>query len=300
MERSGTDARVWTKWIFCGPVSDMTRDLFCRYIWQSLLVLVFVSLTAWISTAGAPAQMAPQSTEEGHHLFESSCAGCHGLDGRGGERGPDISTRPQVVQLSDRELLDILRGGRPTAGMPPFEFLGNAKLNGLLAYLRSLQGKGSAASLPGDPQAGKTLFFGKARCSECHMVQGTGGFLGRDLSLYGAALSPKDIHTDIVQSGNNPTKANKTAIITMRDSQKFTGVIRNEDNFSIQLQSFDGTFHFLTRADVAHLDFLPEPIMPANYDKTLTPAELNDLVSYLATVSKIDRNKKNSNEEEDN
>jgi cytochrome c oxidase cbb3-type subunit III len=206
------------------------------------------------------------------------------LDGRGGERAPDIATRPQIVQLSDTELLDILQGGRPAAGMPPFDSFGTAKLNQLVAYLRTLQGKGAVAALSGDPRNGKSLFFGKARCSECHTMQGSGGFLGRDLSTYGAT-SPSEIRSGILHP-DPANKANKTAVITMRDSQTFTGVIRNEDNFSIQLQSMEGTFHFLTRSEVAKIEFLPQPIMPTDYATTLKPAELDDLVSFLISASK--------------
>ena len=240
-----------------------------------------------------------QSTAEGRQLFESTCAGCHALDGRGGERGPDISTRQQAVQLSDAELLEILRKGRPAAGMPPFDSLGSAKLKALLAYLRSLQGKGAAAVLPGDPLKGKSLFFGKARCSECHMLQGAGGFLGRDLSVYGAALSPVEIRSNILQPGDNQNNANKTAAVTMRDARKFTGVIRNEDNFSIQLQSLDGAFHFLARSDIAQLEFLAEPIMPADYATTLKPAELDDLVSFLISVTTPVKSADKANWEDD-
>ena len=195
--------------------------------------------------------------------------------------------------------MEILRGGKPAAGMPPFDSLGTAKLKELLAYFRTLQGKGAAVALPGNPVNGKTLFFGKARCSECHMVQGQGGFIGRDLSSYATTLSPSEIRTNILRGGDAGNKLNKTAVVTMRDSNKFTGVIRNEDNFSIQLQSFDGAFHFLTRPDVAQIGFLPEPIMPANYATTLTASELDDLVSFLASVTETAR-AKHDHEEEDN
>ncbi|MGB9433907.1 MAG: c-type cytochrome [Candidatus Acidiferrum sp.] len=242
----------------------------------------------------------PRASGQGRQLFESVCAGCHGLDGRGGERGPDISTRQQVVQLSDADLLEILRGGRPAAGMPPFDSLGNLKLKALLAYLRSLQGRGAVAALPGDPRNGKSLFFGKARCSQCHMVQGAGGFLGRDLSNYGTTLSAADIRSNILRSPNSSNKANKTAIITMRDSRKFTGVVRNEDNFSIQLQSLDGAFHFLTKSDVARVEFLPDPIMPSDYGTTLKPSELDDLVGYLVTAARAGRIRNQADEDNDN
>ena len=245
-------------------------------------------------------QSPQQATNEGRQIFESVCAGCHGLDGRGGERGPDISTRQQIVQLSDVDLLQILREGRPVAGMPPFDSLGSLKLKALLAYLRSLQGRGTVVALPGDPRAGKSLYFGKARCSECHMVQGAGGFLGRDLTAYGATLSATDIRSNIVRSGESANKANKTAVATLHDSRKFTGVIRNEDNFSIQLQSLDGSFHFLKRSDIAKLDYLPEPIMPADYGSTLKPAELDDLVSYLMTAARVGRSGIKEDGDDDN
>jgi cytochrome c oxidase cbb3-type subunit III len=288
----------------CVPCGTF-RKLHLRWVVTAFLcVLVSVQVhDAGAQTAAPPNKAStplPQSSNEGRQLFESACAGCHGLDGRGGERGPDISARQQVVQLSDGEILKIFRGGRPAAGMPPFDSLGTPKLQALLAYLRSLQGKGVAAALPGDPRNGKSLFFGKARCSECHMVQGTGGFLGRDLSNYGVTLSPGDIRTNILKSGDAANKANKTAVLTLRDSQKFAGVIRNEDNFSIQLQSFDGAFHFLTRSEVAQLAFLPEPIMPTDYGATLKPSELDDLVSYLVIAAKAGKTGNEAEGEDDN
>jgi cytochrome c oxidase cbb3-type subunit 3 len=273
--------------------------------WATSLVLCALGAAvlhnAVAQAPASPASKTPQQTSgEGHQLFETACAGCHGLDGRGGERGPDIARRQQIVQLSDTEIMEVLRGGRPAAGMPPFGSFGDAKLKALLLYLRSLQGQGSVAAIPGDPHNGKSLFFGTARCSECHMVQGKGGFLGRDLSFYGVTLSAADMRANILRTGENANKANKTAVITMRDSRKFTGVIRNEDNFSIQLQSFDGTFHFLNRSEVAQSEFLPQPIMPTDYATTLKSSELDDLVNYLVTVAKTQRTGNQSENEDDN
>ena len=60
-------------------------------------------------------------------MFESVCATCHGLDGRGGERGPNVATRAEVQQLSDADTLRILQAGIPAAGMPAFSALGVPK-----------------------------------------------------------------------------------------------------------------------------------------------------------------------------
>lgn len=226
-----------------------------------------------------------QTIAEGREIFDSNCAGCHGLDGHGGERGPDISTRSQMVQAPDQELRDILRTGRIVAGMPSFASLGVARLDAVLAYVRFLQGEGDAAGrLPGDAAKGKSLFFGKARCSECHMVQGRGGFLGRDLSGYGV-ISPREIRSNIENAG----RSTRMRSVRLQNAQPITGIVRNEDNFSIQLQSQDGSFHMLSKADIASIEILPEPVMPTSYAATLTDSEFNDLVKFLITVATSER-----------
>ncbi|HWO33346.1 MAG TPA: cytochrome c, partial [Candidatus Acidoferrum sp.] len=50
----------------------------------------------------AASQAQTTALSAGRQTFESSCAPCHGLNGKGGERAPDIVTRPDIVRLSDR------------------------------------------------------------------------------------------------------------------------------------------------------------------------------------------------------
>ena len=231
------------------------------------------------------ARAAPQPVSDGRQIFESRCSACHGLDGRGGERGPDIATRPQIVQLSDRELGEILRQGRPSAGMPPFVSLGSANIKTLLSYVRFLQGNDSATVLMGDAPNGKQLFFGKAKCADCHMVHGEGGFVGRDLSAYGTTLSAREIRRYIVAPGESASGGRRMTTVKLHDSQQITGMVRNEDNFSLQLQLLDGTFRFLSKSEIASIESSPEPIMPTNYGNILTATELDDLVKYLRNVA---------------
>src|SRR5205807_9840951 len=97
------------------------------------------------------------AAENGRKTFESVCATCHGLDGHGGERGPNIATRAEVQQLSDEETLHVLQTGKPVAGMPAFAVLGAPRINALMAYLRVLQGGGEAFPALGDAQRRKLL-----------------------------------------------------------------------------------------------------------------------------------------------
>jgi hypothetical protein len=64
------------------------------------------------------------------------------------------------------------------------------------------------------------------------------------------------------------------------------GIVRNEDNFSLQLQSVDGTFHLLQKSDILKVEPHAKPLMPTDYGLTLTPAQLDDLVGYLMTVAR--------------
>jgi len=221
------------------------------------------------------------SSVEGKKAFESICATCHGLDGRGGERGPDIARRQELRRRTDSQLLEILQQGRPAAGMPAFAALGAEELQRIRAYVRALQGIGPASALPGDSERGKSLFFGKAGCSQCHMMNGAGGFLGADLSNYGASQSPAEIRNATLNINRDPDPRSRTVVVTLRNGSVLTGLARNEDNFSLQLQSLDGSFHLLNKSDILHREVQPTTPMPSGYDSLLSPAELDDLVKYL-------------------
>ena len=119
------------------------------------------------------------SSSRGKQIFGSNCVGCHGLDGTGSQRAPNIVSNPQVQKLSAEEMFRIVSDGVPGTGMPSFKSLGPPAIRSTVAYVRSLQGKNSVATLPGNPKQGKTLFFGAAECGNCHMAGGRGGFGGR-------------------------------------------------------------------------------------------------------------------------
>jgi putative heme-binding domain-containing protein len=223
------------------------------------------------------AQKAP-----GRQTFASNCAVCHGLDGLGTQRAPNIVTAPR--RLSPADLLRIVSDGVPGTGMPSFRSLGEARLKAVVAYLSDLQGKNSAALLPGDPAQGRQLFFGTAGCSSCHMVRGHGGFMGPDLSDYAQTRSADRIKAAITDPAARDL-ALSVATVTTANGEQYRGIIRSEDNFSLQLQSQNGSFHFFSKAELKRIDREPESMMPSDYGAKLTSAQLDDLVSYLLSVS---------------
>jgi putative heme-binding domain-containing protein len=212
------------------------------------------------------------------------------LDGRGGERAPDLAMRASALRRSDAELFQIIQSGIPARGMPSFGTMDSSRIHQLVSYLRLLQGKNGGVTVSGDPQHGKALFFGKARCSECHMIEGAGGFIAEDLSVYGRTRAPEEIRAAITMK-QNKTKgtAESLTTVTTRNGQTFSGVLRNEDNFSVQLQTLDGAFHLFTKAEVQSLARSSDPLMPSNYGSALSPKEIDDLISFLMTSARGDK-----------
>ena len=264
-----------------------------RECWAWIVVALICAFATSHAQTTAPKTREPKHSNQalagGKRAFESTCASCHGLNGKGGDRAPDIATKPEVVKLSDSETLKILREGILQKGMPPFATLGPAKLSAVLSYLRTLQGKGKTPAVVANTEEGKEIFAGKGSCSQCHMVKGTGGFLGPDLSDYRASHSPDDIHNAIVSADKRPGSRKGLAKAKIKDGQQISGLVRNEDNFSLQLQALDGTFHLLEKSSLSELTFDSTPVMPGDYDSKLNKSELDQLVVYLMSTAKAKR-----------
>ena len=253
-------------------------------------ILLSIALAPCLGTTSRRAQeiQANSSKEvsaamlaDAKQTYENVCAACHGLDARGSERGPDIASRPEVVQKSDSDLAQILSNGRTAAGMPSFSSLGTAKISALVDYLRILEGRGKGLILPGDPEKGKSLFFGKAKCSGCHTLAGQGGFFASDLSTYSGKLNANELRSKILNPDADLDPRRGQVRVVLSNGTELTGAIRNENNFSIQLQTSDGAFHLLIKSDLRSQTYLGVSGMPRDYQSTLTPAELNDVISFV-------------------
>lgn len=225
------------------------------------------------------------ATPRGKRTFASTCASCHGLDGKGSERAPNIAENPKVQRLSGSQIFRIIENGIPGTGMPAFHSLESAQIKAVVLYLRTLQGKTKAARLPGDPERGKAIFTGGAGCSGCHMIAGQGGFIASDLSAYGQIHEVDEIRNAIVKPTPGGDRQVRVVTATTRGGKKYSGRVRNEDNFSLQLQGLDGAFYFLSKSDLDSLEYNSQTLMPSDYGATLNLNELDDVVSYLIGVA---------------
>ena len=260
---------------------------------QSVLALAALwaasCLGAWPQTPqkNSPQKSASPASARGKQTFASTCANCHGLDGRGGERAPNIAENPKVQRLSDAQIVHIVENGVPGTGMPAFHSLETSDVKAVVTYLRTLQGAKQTVKLPGDPGRGETIFAGKAGCSGCHMIAGKGGFIASDLSNYAQTHTVEQIRSALTTPVPATDRQARLVTATIHGGEKVVGRIRNEDNFSLQLQAMDGAFYFVTKSQLESLEYNSQTLMPSDYSSTLTAGELNDVVSYLMKVANV-------------
>ena len=256
----------------------------------ALMALWAASFGSWSqSHAQIPPQKDSKATaaKPGRQIFASTCANCHGLDGRGGERAPNIAESAKAQRLSDDQLAHILENGIPGTGMPAFPSLDSSNIKAVVTYLRTLQGTKQPVKLPGDAGRGETIFFGKTGCSGCHVAAGKGGFIASDLSAYARTHTVEQIRNEITSPTPGGDHQARMATATVRNGETYTGRIRNEDNFSLQLQTLDGAFHFLAKSEIEQLVYTTPAPMATGHGSTLGPSELNDVISYLMRIAGV-------------
>lgn len=263
--------------------------VFFRFPVQTVLIR---GQTPQNTQAANPVAGDPQAIREGASLFRANCSPCHGLNAKGGGRGPDLTSGRWTHGSSDAEIFRTITQGVPGTQMPANGFE-DSEIWTIIAYLRSLAPSDHVKTI-GDPVKGEKLFIGNAGCATCHMVKGHGGLLGPDLTRVGASRST----AYLIQSVRDPDKelsdgmldpnnhyglplVYDTVTVVLKDGQKVTGIAKNEDTFSVQLMDTDQRLRFFLKSDVKDVFHVRKSLMPAYTDQIISPAELQDLLAYL-------------------
>ena len=168
--------------------------------------------------------------QDGKQFFATLCAGCHGADGTGGERGPTIVGRPDARIRTEAEIREIIRKGSPQGGMPAFN-LPAKRIQLIAAFVHSLRPAAKDTAPAGDVAAGESFFQGKGNCLSCHRVNGRGGWIGPDLSEIGAKSSLAEIEQALRRPGDRHTPGYTPATVRLRDGNAIRGLLKNESSF---------------------------------------------------------------------
>jgi putative heme-binding domain-containing protein len=221
----------------------------------------------------------PADIEAGAKTFRSHCSPCHGLHGEGG-LGPNLATNRFFHGSSDSALLNNIANGIPGTAMPGL-FYSSDRIWQVVAYIRSLNAP-RTQTLNGDPRRGAKLFQ-MQRCAQCHRIHGAGGRLGPDLSEIGRSRSPDFLRASIVDPNADVRPRYWTVRCRDASGKPIEGFLMDEDTYTVRLIGLDDRLYSLDKSTLRDYRVDKTSRMPS-YKGTLSEQDLNDLVSFLASL----------------
>jgi putative heme-binding domain-containing protein len=223
--------------------------------------------------------LAPADRRDAEAAYQFHCAFCHG---RGDDGFAANLVTPRLPHApTDSSLVAIIRNGIQGTDMPPALGMSDREIRLVAQYVREL-GRKPPEKVPGDARRGEQIYLGKGTCATCHMVRGQGGRLGPDLTDIGARRSAVNLRTSLVDPDASLTPGFASVTVTLTGGKRIEGIRVNENTFSIQVRDADGRFHHLRKTEIANIDRSAKSTMPSY--KTLSAAELDDLVAYLSSL----------------
>jgi putative heme-binding domain-containing protein len=264
-------------------------------------VVAFTPVPALVAQVRNPLADNQSAAKSGEFEFRINCAFCHGLGARGGGRGPDLTRAHLLHGDSDADLFRNINQGIAGTAMPANGTNGQGvgmtdeEIWQIITYLRNIQIKAPAKPI-GDAEHGKELFYGDARCSSCHMVDGKGGRLGPDLTSVAIARTIDSLVESVRHPSRRlawgltePTKEfaqeYETATVVTSEGQQITGVTLNEDQFSIQMMDMTEHIHSFEKSELRSYKTSRQSLMPAYGPTMLSDQELRDIIAFLISVA---------------
>ena len=190
-----------------------------------------------------------------------------------GRRGPGRGGR--------ENLTEVIKNGTES-GMPAFRLPEN-QIATLVAYIRDLRAPAAERPAQGNAENGARFFAGKGDCMRCHMVNGSGGTLGPDLSNIGRERRVQQIEQALRKPGSSGMPGYQAVSVRLLDGSTVRGVARNESTFDLQVQTFDGKLRSFAKSQIAGLTRESKSLMPA---VTAPDEEMRDLLAYLSRLTR--------------
>lgn len=273
--------------------------LYCRNKMPRILVALLLLATALVAQERNPLAGDPNAAKAGEFQFRINCSFCHGLGARGGGRGPDLTLPRKRHGTSEVEMFHNIKEGIAGTAMPAaIGSIGvgmtDTEVWQVVTYLKSVEVKTPPHPI-GNAANGKDAFYGSAKCSGCHMVQGKGGRLGPDLTNMGSSRSVESLIESIRNPSiklapglSEPTKSYpqeyETVTVVGEDGKTITGVTLNEDAFSIQIMDPAEKIHLLDKDKMRYYRKSRTSLMPAYDMSQLSDKDLQDILAYLISV----------------
>ncbi len=137
----------------------------------------------------------------------------------------------------------------------------------------------------GDTENGREVFFGSAAasCRRCHIVDGSGGNVGPNLSSIGLQKPLEYLLEAIVLPNAKIAKGFESVLLAMDDGRVITGIVRGEDEHTYRIVVGTGEVIVVEKSHIEE-QAVGRSGMPDDAWKQLTRSDIRDLVAYLASL----------------
>ncbi len=148
---------------------------------------------------------------------------------------------------------------------------------------------GEIALHPGDPRAGRRVFFSEhlGACARCHTHGGYGRRAGPDLTAIGRRETTAALLTSILEPGREVAPRYRAWMLERWDGQLDLGLpVETTGRHGGGAQTFmgtDGQLFEIPLADLKARHPWVTSLMPAKLDRRLTIQEMRDLIAFLGT-----------------
>ncbi|HVX11184.1 MAG TPA: PVC-type heme-binding CxxCH protein [Pirellulales bacterium] len=132
---------------------------------------------------------------------------------------------------------------------------------------------------PPDVSLGRALFA--KTCQQCHTLFGTGGKVGPDLTGSNRANVDYTL-SNLIDPSALIGKDYQATIVQTSDGRTLTGIVRNEDQDSLQLALANETVTLL-KSDIEERELSDKSMMPDDQLKPFSDHQVRSLVAYLAS-----------------
>jgi cytochrome c oxidase cbb3-type subunit 3 len=248
-----------------------------RVLVHSACVIACLPLAAFAQTR--PAASAANDATAGRRIFDAQCAWCHGNGGDGGA-GPNLHGKLRNATTL-ASIVDIIDKGIPGTDMPSFR-LTERETRQAATYVLSLS-RSAARPGPGNAERGAAVYQSSG-CGSCHVVGGRGGILGPELTAIGGRRGSIYLREALVK----PAASHPPGYLVVRavpaSGAEVRGIRVNEDVFSILIRDASGAVHTVQKSDLTRLDRELDATLMPSYESRLSPPQLDDIVSYLASL----------------
>ena len=217
---------------------------------------------------------------DGERAFRQNCANCHGPDGdqiAGIDLGRGRFRRP----MSDDDLTRTILQGIPNTPMPATPMT-TEQAKKIVGYLRSRAAGARTSTIAGDVARGHMVFTGKGNCASCHRVGATGSRVGPDLTTIGSVRQSAELERSLIDPNADVQPGNRFYRVVLKDGTAVEGRLLSHDTFTVQLLDTKEQLRSFNKTQLRESGFIKSP-MPS-YKGTLSPQELADVVSYLASL----------------